>query len=79
MANYTSIIYKFKFLIMKKALLVIAVVAVSAIAFTSCNKTCVCKETTTNEVVYSQEISQAQCDLQADVWEMSGNIECTRE
>lgn len=79
MANYKSIIYQFKFFIMKKVLLVVAAVAVSAIAFTSCNKTCVCKETTTDQVFYSQEISKAQCDLQADVWEVNPNIKCTRE
>jgi hypothetical protein len=64
---------------MKKVLLVVATVALTAISFTSCNKTCVCKDKSTDEVVYSQDISAAQCDLQEVAWEqVSADIECTR-
>lgn len=78
MANYKSIIYQFKFFIMKKVLLVVATVALTAISFTSCNKTCVCKDKSTDQIMYSEEVSKAQCDIQADLWEAL-DVECTRE
>ena len=67
---------------MKKVLLVVAIVALTAIAFTSCYKQCVCKDIISGEIVssgYSGNWTKDECDRLENLIHSGRIVQCTRE